>query len=328
MRAFLASLAIIGSAGCSVATDGAGLIPPNSPLAVSDRQETMPYGQAVTGQISFDMAGPPVPLETLASTCRRPTARSGAKAAYVYSYGGDVHVPLHHVNFKDTPEEAEARRAIIKAAMQGQQQSAFSKEFANFTAGNEVEWASRIDVLVTETEAPVFLYLSSYDPILWNIQLAPGASLDGVVVNSYDAGAIANGTDPKRTAIISSANWPGGKCYAKAPTRAIPVADRIAAARKINPDFDPGPHRRQWEQDYRDGQKFDTVVRQLIGKRPDWIITKSADGYGVKAVLVGPKPAAPFALQPITRLQIPEHITPFWGTRKGAFSAFGLEHMT
>src|SRR6185295_16310108 len=141
--------------------------------------------------------------------------------------------PLHHVNFHDTPEQAEERRRVIRELKRGQPQNAFTREASAFAAGNEVEWSSRIDVLVTETEAPVFLYLSSYDPILWNIQLSPGARLDGVVVNSYDAGVIANGMDPARTALVSFANSPGAKCYVSAPIRAVPVAERVAAAKKI-----------------------------------------------------------------------------------------------
>jgi hypothetical protein len=66
-------------------------------------------------------------------------------------------------------------------------------------------------------------------------------------------------------------------------------------------------------------------VTRLIGKRPDWTITRSADGKGINAVLVGPTPATPFALQPTTRLQIPAHITTYWGSRKDAIKAFGLE---
>jgi hypothetical protein len=281
----------------------------------------------VTGKIAFDAARPPAPFEVVpvTSSCNRPKARSGAKAAYVYTYGGGVHVPLHHVNFHDTPEQAEARRGAVRNMNRELPQNAFTREVSAFSAGNAVEWSSRIDVLVTETEAPVFLYLSSYDPILWNIQLAPGASLDGVVVNSYDAGMIANGTDQKRTALVSFDNSPGAKCYAKPPMRAIPVAQRIAAARKLNPDFNPRPYMAEWEEDYRKGQRFGSETTQLIGKRPDWIITGSADGNGIKAILIGPPPTAPFALQPITRLQIPSHITTFWGSRKDAFKAFGLE---
>lgn len=325
MRAILASVALISVAACSRLGDGSVSIPPDTLVSVTEGQETMPYGQVVSGNMTFDNAAPPVPLETVPTGCRKPKARSGAKAAYVYTYGGGVHVPLHHVSFRDTPEQAAERRQIIQDSRQGQPRNAVARELAAFTVGNAVEWSSRIDVLVTETEAPVFLYLSSYDPILWNIQLAPGARLDGVVVNSYDAGAIANGMGPERTAIVSFDNWPAARCYAKPPVRSVPVAIRIAAARKLNPDFDPRPHVRQWEKDYREGQNFSAEVWQLVGKRPDWIITHSPDGNGVKAILVGPPPAAPFPMQPISRLQIPAHITIFWGTRTDAFKAFGVD---
>jgi hypothetical protein len=324
MRTIVASMALLGLVACDIA-DPSRPIPPESLVAVSDDTLTVAYGQVVSGAFAFDAAGPPVPLEALAGGCRKPKARAGAKAAYVDTYGGGVRAPLHHVNFRDTPEQAEERRRLMQDVKKGASGSALASEAVAFMAGNEAEWASRIDVLVTETEAPVFLYLSSYDPILWNIQLAPGAELDGVVVNSYDAGAIANGVDASRTAIVSFANSPDKRCYAEAPVRAIPVAQRIAAARKLNPDFKPGQYLKQWEEDYRKGQNFNAEVRQLIGKRPDWIITRSADGNGINSVLVGPAPAAPFAVQPVTRLQIPAHITPYWGSRKDAMRVFGLD---
>jgi hypothetical protein len=334
MRTILASAALLGLAACDGMGDAASTIPPETLLAVTEGQDTVTYGQVVSGSVAFGGARPPVPFEVLPvveSGCRKPKARSGAKAAYVYTYGGGVHVPLHHVNARITPEQIEERRRLIREIKRSQSQgsftqNAFMREASGFMAGNSVEWSSRIDVLVTETEAPVFLYLSSYDSILWNIQLAPGATLDGVVVNSYDAGMVANGMDPERTALVSFANSPGAKCYAEPPVRAIPVAQRIAAARKINPDFDPSRYRQAWEEDYRKGQHFNTNVTQLVGKRPDWVITRSADGNGINAILVGPPPATPFALQPITRLQVPSHITTFWGSRSDAFKAFGLEN--
>lgn len=326
MRTMLISLALLGVAACD-GLDTSASIPLETLLATAEGQDTVAYGQAVSGSVAFAGAQPPVPFEILPAdaSCRKPRARSGAKAAYVYTYGGGIHVPLHHVNFQDTPEQAEERRRLIRELKRGQQQNAFTREASAFMTGNAVEWSSRIDVLVTETEAPVFLYLSSYDSILWNIQLAPGARLDGVVVNSYDASMVANGMDAARTALVSFGNSPGAKCYARPPVRAIPVAQRIAAARKMNPDFNPSPYLKEWEEDYRKGQHFNSEVVQLTGKRPDWIITRSADGDGIKAILVGPPPVAPFALQPITRLQIPSHITTFWGTRRDAFKAFGLE---
>lgn len=325
MRTILATVALFGVGACDIA-ETSRPIPPDSLFAVSEEQANVAYGQVVTGSLTFNAAAPPVPFETIPAgpACRKPKARPGAKAVYVYTYGGGIHVPLHHLNFIDTPEQAEQRRRFLQEVKRGGQ-SAIASGATAFMAGNEAEWSSRIDVVVTETEAPVFLYLSSYDPILWNIQLAPGAELDGVVVNSYDAGAIANGMDASRTALVSFANSPGSKCYAEAPVRAIPVAKRIAAARKLNPDFKPGPYLQEWEEDYRKGQQFNTVVTRLLGKRPDWIITRSADGNGINAILVGPAPAAPFALQPITRLQIPSHITTYWGSRKDAFKAFGLD---
>lgn len=325
MRAILASVALIGLAGCSKPGAASTAIPPDALVAVSEGQESIPYGQVVSGDTAFEVAGPPVPLEIVPTGCRKPKARSGAKAAYVYTYGGSVRTPLHHVSFRDTPEQAAARRQAIQDSRQGEQRGAVARELAAFTVGNAVEWASRIDVLVTETEAPVFLYLSSYDPILWNIQLAPGARLDGVVVNSYDASAIANGMGAGRTAIVSFDNWPGARCYAKPPVRALSVAARTAVARKLNPDFNPRPHVRQWEKEYKGGQNFSAEVWQLLGKRPDWIITHSPDGKGINAILVGPPPAAPFPMQPISRLQVPAHITTFWGERMDAFKAFGVD---
>ena len=327
MRAILATVALLGLAGCDALAAGSSAIPADTLLAVGEGQETAAYGQVVSGSVPFNTASPPVAFETLQSSasCNKPKARPGAKAAYVYTYGGGVHVPLQHVNFRDTPEQADARREAMKNLKGVTQKSAMASEFVAFRAGNTVEWSSRIDVLVTETTAPVFLYLSSYDPILWNIQLAPGASLDGVVVNSYDASSVANGTDAARTALVSFDNSPSRRCYADAPIRAIPVADRIAAARKLNPDFNPNPYRQQWEADYRKGQNFGSEMIRLIGKKPDWIVTRSADGNGIKAILIGPQPAAPFALQPVTRLQIPSHIATFWGSRRDAFKAFGLE---
>lgn len=327
MRTILAGIALVGVAACGAPGEGSSAIPGDTVLAVSDGQPSMAYGEAVSGAVAFDMAQPPVAFETLQVTgsCNKPKARAGAKAAYVDTYGGGVHVPLHHVSFQDTPEQAEARRAAVHRLKEGMPQDALAKGALTFATGNAVQWSSRIDVLVTETHAPVFLYLSSYNSILWNIQLAPGASLDGVVVNSYHASMVANGADAARTALVSFDHSPGSRCYAQPPVRTIPVADRIAAARKINADFDASQYRQQWEADYRKGENFNAETTRLTGKRPDWVITRSADGNGINAILIGPPPTAPIALQPVTRLQIPSHITPFWGARSEAFKAFGLD---
>jgi len=44
----------------------------------------------------------------------------------------------------------------------------------------------RVDVVVTEREAPVFLVLSSYDPVVWQVGIVPGGRLLGVLVTGYN----------------------------------------------------------------------------------------------------------------------------------------------
>ena len=44
----------------------------------------------------------------------------------------------------------------------------------------------RVDVVVTEREAPVFLVLSSYEPVVWQVGIVPGGRLLGVLVTGYD----------------------------------------------------------------------------------------------------------------------------------------------
>ena len=215
------------------------------------------------------------------------------------------------------------REALIRER-KANAKTAVQREAIGMAIGNAVQNSRQIDVLVTETDAPVFLYLTSYDSVLWNIQRAPGVEIDGIVVNSYNAGAIANGVDAARTGFISFDNSPTRKCYIGGQGRAIPVEERIASAKRLNPDFDPRRYKAQWEQEYRDATRFFRQdVKKLSGKRPQWILN-DARGSAFNAVLVGPAPATPFEAQAVNRLQIPSHITPYWGGRKDAYKAFGL----
>ena len=182
-----------------------------------------------------------------------------------------------------------------------------------------------MDVLVTETEAPVYLVLTSYNAILWNIQLAPGAQIDGIVVSAYEGGAIANGTSARRTGFMGFDGSPNRSCRLDGRGKPVPTEVRIAGAKDLNPDFDPRGYKERWDAEYREAQKFFAVdLRQKIGKAPTWLLN-DARGGSFQAVLVGPVPSEPFAQQPVTRLQIPSYVAPYWGTRKGAFKYFGLE---
>ena len=182
-----------------------------------------------------------------------------------------------------------------------------------------------MDVLVTETKAPVFLVLTSYDPILWNVQLAPGAEIDGILVSAYEGGAIANGVSEKRTGFMGFDRAPNRSCRLKGRGKPVPSSVRIAGAKDLNPEFAPTLYKARWDQDYQDGRKYFAVdLARKFGKDPDWILTDSK-GESFQAVLVGPVPNTPFKQQPITKLQIPSYVAPYWGTRKAAFKYFKMD---
>lgn len=336
MRHSILAAALLGLAACGDA-GSSRTVAPDTLVVVNEDQVQAAYGQVTTGTPGLGAGVQPATFEQIRTTssCRMPRASSRARAAYIYTYGGGNSVPLHHVNFTDTPEAAAARETKLREAKNDPRsqpktlaQKALRKEAMSFAAGNAVEWSRQVDVLVTETEAPVFLYLSSYDSVLWNIQRAPGVEIDGIVVNSYDAGVIANGVDAARTGFISFANSPNKDCYVSGQGRAVPVEERVASAKRMNPSIDLSSYKRQWEQEYREQQRFfRTEVRRLIGKQPEWVLN-DARGGSFQAVLVGPAPSAPFEGQPVSRLQMPSHITPFWGTRKAAFKHFGLDPVT
>ncbi len=333
-----AILALIGAAACTPADlfsgEGNGeMIAPETPLIVADGQTRAVLGEVAVGQPNLVSAELPSAFETVDAepNCRMPRPSRAAKLAYVYTYGGGVKTPLHYIADGEDAAQIAARMAMTKEVAKqvsregGFIEAALAREFAGFAKGNAVEWATRVDVLVTETEAPVFLVLTSYNAILWNIQLAPGAEIDGIVVSAYEGGAIANGTTARRTGFMGFDGSPNRACRLDGRGKPIPTEVRIAGAKKLNPDFDPRGYKERWDAEYRDAEKFFALdLRQKIGKAPTWLLN-DARGESFQAVLVGPVPAQPFAQQPVTRLQVPSYVAPYWGTRKGAFKYFGLE---
>ena len=152
------------------------------------------------------------------------------------------------------------------------------------------------------------------------------AGLDrGIVVSAYEGGAIANGVDERRTGFMGFDGSPNRGCYLKGRGLSVPAEVRIASARRMNPDFDVSRYREEWQADERAGKEFFRLeLPRRFGKAPDKVLV-DAGGETFKAVLVGPVPDVPFEQQPVTRLQIPSYIAPYWGTRGGAFEYFGLE---
>lgn len=336
-RAF-AIFSLIGLTACAPADmfsgEGSGeRIAPETPLVVADGASTTLMNEVSVGQPNLVSAQLPAVFETVDAepNCRMPRPGRDAKVAYVYTYGGGVKTPLHYIADGEDADQIAARMALTKEVAKqvsregGFIEGAVARQFASFAKGNSVEWATRVDVLVTETEAPVYLVLTSYNAILWNIQLAPGAQIDGIVVSAYEGGAIANGTSARRTGFMGFDGSPNRSCRLDGRGKPVPTEVRIAGAKDLNPDFDPRGYKERWDAEYLDAQKFFSVeLRQKIGKAPTWLLN-DARGGSFQAVLVGPRPEQPFAQQPITRLQVPSYVAPYWGTRKGAFKYFGLE---
>lgn len=333
-KTLFASCALASAAACSPSVEGSSeLIAPDTPLVVADDQTSTLMSQISTGQPDLVSTRVPTIFETVDAepNCRMPRPSGAAKVAYVYTYGGGVKTPLHYIADGADAELIAARMAITKeiakeVARQGSFiEGAIAREFAGFVKGNSVEWVKRIDVLVTETDAPVFLVLTSYDAVLWNIQLAPDAVIDGIVVSAYEGGAIANGVSSRRTGFMGFDGSPNRSCRLEGRGKPVPSDVRIAGAKELNPDFEPSGYIERWDEEYRDGQKFFSIgLRQKIGKTPTWLLN-DARGGSFQAVLVGPVPETPFQQQAITSLQLPSYVAPYWGTRQGAFKYFGLE---
>lgn len=324
-------------AGCSEAMlnrEGSGEAISPDQRVVAEAGAAMPMLKEVaSGQPLLAAKTPPPAFEAVDADpkCRMPRPSSGAKLAYVYTYGGGVKTPLHYIADGTNAETIKARMAATKAVADevsrsgSFEQAALAREFAGFARGNAVEWTTRIDVLVTDTSAPVYLVLTSYNSVMWNIQRAPGVQIDGIVVSAYEGGAIANGVDERRTGFMGFDGSPNRSCYLKGRGLSVPAEVRIASARRMNPDFDVSRYREEWQADERAGKEFFRLeLPRRFGKAPDKVLV-DAGGETFKAVLVGPVPDVPFEQQPVTRLQIPSYIAPYWGTRGGAFEYFGLE---
>ena len=306
-------------------------IPADYPVSTVDGAPETVLGEVSSGQPVLVNKVAPAPLEFVDANakCRMPRPSSGARLAYAYFYGGGARTPLQYVADGKRAEQLQQRiqlsDQIAKAmASSSFESAAIARHAAAFAKGNAVEWLGRVDVLVTETDAPVFLVLTSYDAVLWNIQTAPDVEIDGIVVSAYEGGAIANGVDAKRTGFMGFRGAPNRSCYLKGRGRPATVEARIAGAKELNSNFDVTSYRDRWADEYRQGLAFfRTELPRKIGKRPEWIITNGPSS-GTKAILVGDVPAAHFQ-QPITKIQLPSYVWPYWGDRRNAYKYFGLE---
>ncbi|MGB3627717.1 MAG: hypothetical protein WA989_17965, partial [Henriciella sp.] len=233
-------------------------IPPDYPLMVASGADPAILQQVSGGQPNLVNSGAPTDFEFVDAdpNCRMPRPSSRAKLAFVYTYGGGEKTPLQYVADSKNAGQLQSRidrQRLIAGSMSDSsfEQSAMASQAAAFARGNSVEWVTRIDVLVTETDAPVFLVLTSYNAVMWNIQTASGADIDGIIVSAYEGGAIANGVDERRTGFMGFRGAPNLSCYLKGQGQPATVETRIAGAKELNPDFDASRYRDRWAEEYK-----------------------------------------------------------------------------
>ncbi len=194
---------------------------------------------------------------------------TGSGVTTITAYEGDTaRVPLYFV-----------KKQKINIVDQDDPLIAFSLKRANMT-----------DVIVSQTEKPVNLLLTTHDANLWVVHSAPGVDIRSINVISHEgAGVIAPGVDPSKIKFIVTSSE-NRKC------RPHPV--------RYNPN----------EQSYKDWQKW---IRTKIGR----IETRYDNEYRVEAALVGPAPLQPIAPSPIGGTIVVDgsrYHDVFWGSKAQA----------
>lgn len=206
------------------------------------------------------------------SNCKMNRARGGSVTNITAYEGGSARVPLFFV-----------KKRVIKRLDQEEPLTAFSLQRANMT-----------DVIVTETEDPVNLLLSTHDANLWVIHSAPDVDINSINVVGYEgAGVIAPGVDPSKIKFIVGGRE-NRKCWPK-PERA-----------EKNPEG------------YK---KWQSWIRKNIGR----VANNYDSEYRLDAALVGPAPLEPIAASPIGGAIIVDasrYHDVFWGSKKDAAIAF------
>jgi hypothetical protein len=233
-------------------------------------QESMQLWEAL------ETKGPDIPATIIKSpanyNCRVKRALGGGVTT-ITAYEGDTSpAPLFFV-----------QKQLLNIINQDDPLVAFSMKRANMT-----------DVVVTQTDKPVNLVLTTHDANLWVIHSAPGVDIRSINVFSHEgAGVIAPGIDPSKVKFIV-ANEKNARCR---PQRADADRDK---------------------EGYADWQKW---IRSKIGR-----IESSFDSeYRVEAALIGPAPMQPIAPAPIGGTVIVDtsrYHDVFWGTREDAESKF------
>lgn len=287
LKACALGLMALGLGACGGGSSGG--VDPQTPIHQAQGLGDVAFSQIMTSAAGHDPAiKPEFVSHKISPRCRMPRASAGAHMAYVYSYGGGFRTPMAHA-YKATHQSG-------------------------------VEYHQRTDVIVTETDAPVYLVLESYNAVLWNIQLAPGAQLQGVGVLSYEGGAVSGVPEGIDVGFLAFRGVGDKKCF-KRGGMMTPTDIRVERAAANNYTANASD-RKKWDAEYKEAKSWrNSWVPRTFGARFDVeIFPDGSDDYD--AVLVGPVPAAPIAPTSITRVHVPDHVHVAWGSRKDVLAEF------
>jgi hypothetical protein len=195
--------------------------------------------------------------------------------------------------------------------------------------------AGIINVVVTETQRPVYLSLASHDSAVWRIHTAPDVKIDGVSVVSYEPSAVmVAGLTPNRVGFYIRAE--GDKAKAREPYSRRRVLcwkspERYANA-KAHWDAPAGngyvrtkEDMEKYKAEEKDYKSWITWQNRHIGH-----VSMDMSAYRVEAALVGPPPTPGMQITP-TPFTGPVYIAnngyeAFWGTRETAYAQYPLSY--
>lgn len=220
--------------------------------------------------------------------CVMPRASSNDHIAYIYTYGGGHKTPMAHA---------------YKAEHQTGQ-----------------EFHVRSDVVVTRTDKPVYLILDSYNALMWNIVVAPGAEVSGISVMSYEGSSVTGVPEGVDVGFLAFRGVANKKCFNRDRGSTVPVEERVKRAAE-NGYTAKDSDRREWAQDLKDGAEWRNrwVPRTFGGTIDENFYPRVESGH---LSYVGPRPETPVQLTPITTVYVPDSVYPAWGTRKEVLAAF------
>jgi hypothetical protein len=155
---------------------------------------------------------------------------------------------------------------------------ALAKIHEDAAAARERAALKLVDVVVTDSSAPVYLVLAGGDDILWNIQKAAGATIAQVALIAGENGGIAN-LDP--AVPVSALNGPEAKTCGAVPARK-PKDNWTVVTEAAGGDIVAIDHVKRLTEDYG---HYNTWFKETFGQESDPITIGIAR---MSHALVGP----------------------------------------